>query len=164
MKNCPKCKENFNPSKFDRHRFCLKCRTWTEKRRYQKECPECGVLMQRKSHLCVSCHRKKKNYLFTGHTYLTKDGYKVINWKYNPSSDKSGKLFEHRYVMEKYLGRQLTEFENIHHKNGIRSDNRIENLELWIKPQPTGIKVEDAIIWAKKILELYGGYGVAVTQ
>lgn len=42
------------------------------------------------------------------------------------------------------------------YKNGIRSDNRLENLELWSKVQPTGARVENLVEWAKEILKLYG--------
>ena len=58
--------------------------------------------------------------------------------------------------MEQELGRYLHPFENVHHKNGIRSDNRPDNLELWIKVQPTGGRVKDIVKWAKEILSLYG--------
>lgn len=63
--------------------------------------------------------------------------------------------YQHRYEMEKLLGRKLLPQENIHHKNGVRHDNRIENLELWSYSQPSGQRVEDKVAWAKEILALY---------
>jgi len=79
---------------------------------------------------------------------LDANGYRVITI--------SGERFlEHRYVMEQFLKRKLFPGENIHHINGDRSDNRIQNLELWTTNQPSGQRVEDKIKWAEDFLLQY---------
>ena len=50
---------------------------------------------------------------------------------------------EHRYVMEQMLGRKLEPYETVHHKNGVRHDNRPDNLELWSTRHGRGQRVAD---------------------
>lgn len=81
--------------------------------------------------------------------------FKGQEWIGHPCADKYNRVFEHRLVMYNYLGRALYEGETVHHRNGIRDDNRIENLELWTKQHPPGQRVDDKIKWCIDFLKQY---------
>jgi|SRR5665213_2575424 len=84
-----------------------------------------------------------------------KRGYVIVWVPEHPRGARSKYVFEHILVMEASIGRWLVQGESVHHQNGVRGDNRIENLELWTRPQPTGIRVQDAVNWARTIIEMY---------
>jgi hypothetical protein len=73
----------------------------------------------------------------------------------HPNSNKAGYIMEHRLVMSNKLGRPLYEDENVHHINGNRHDNRLENLELWSHAQPAGQRAEDKLAYAVSMLRRY---------
>lgn len=62
-----------------------------------------------------------------------KSGYVLVKSQGHPSADKRGYVREHRLVVEKVLGRILDKNEIVHHKNGIKNDNRPENLEVVLR-------------------------------
>lgn len=88
----------------------------------------------------------------TGKPYLSADGYVLVSMPTHPEviarkgrGVRNNRMREHRIVMEEHLGRVLLPNENVHHKHGDRTDNKIENLELWVKIQPSGQRVSDLI-------------------
>ncbi len=92
----------------------------------------------------------------SGKGFKRKEGYIYFLKKGHPNAAKSGYIAEHVFIMSEYLRRPLNGKETIHHKNGIRDDNRIENLEIWSHSHPFGQRVEDKLEWCKEFLDLYG--------
>lgn len=88
--------------------------------------------------------------------FVNGNGYVLVWAPDHPDAYRpTNRIPEHRLVMEEMLGRRLLPGENVHHKNGVRHDNRQSNLELWITQQPKGQRVEDLLTWAYEIIERY---------
>jgi uncharacterized protein (DUF1330 family) len=80
----------------------------------------------------ISKNRKGKNTgssnpMWKGGEFITTFGYKMVKTDNHPFAYK-GYVREHRLVVEKHLGRFLNKDEEVHHRNGNKLDNRIENL------------------------------------
>ena len=89
--------------------------------------------------------------------YKTPEGYIYVTVPEHPYANSARRYGYHRIVMERVLGRYLTADENVHHKNGIKSDNRRANLELWTRSQPSGTRVRDKLEWAREFCKRYEG-------
>lgn len=127
----------------------------------------CGRRKQKSSARCEVCWRLLQagpsNGNWRGGTTRHNAGYVMRKTPGHPRGGKSGYVFEHILVVEELLGRHLHPAETVHHRNGVRDDNRPENLELWTRPQPSGIRACDAIAWAREILARYEGPDTTAT-
>lgn len=105
---------------------------------------------------CGANYKGENHYGWKGGRRTDKSGYVYVKVQNHPFSTAKNEILEHRLVMEKHIGRYLLPTEEVHHKNTIRDDNRIENLELWSKSHPAGARAEDLVSFAREILETYG--------
>ena len=171
-------------SQFRAHVFCSKACYWSSPYRAQlvadansrrfpdggtleRPCEQCGETVRRFqsqfrkqafcSPACRQLHRETNPA-----RQVTSSGYvKVYIGRGKPGADGAGHILEHRKVIQEFLGRPLLPTENVHHRNGDRTDNRLNNLELWNRSQPSGQRVEDKLAWARQLIAQYEGTPLA---
>lgn len=88
--------------------------------------------------------------------HVNRAGYRLAYAPDHPMAQRNGHVLEHRLVMALALGRSLEPNESVHHINGNKLDNRLENLELWLKAQPAGQRARQLVEWAREIERRYG--------
>ncbi len=131
-------------SKIDRQRYNARC-----------SCGYVGIvwISSVRSGRSLNCKRCKYRKKINRAPWGNRRGYMVRNLE--TINGTRYELTEHRLVFEQHLGREIKEGESVHHINGIKNDNRIENLELFLVKQPYGQRPEDLLKWAYEIIERY---------
>lgn len=167
-KSCSSCyllKKKYNtltPNHWEK--ICSICSlNFTSKNGYKKFCDACKEKYNLKPHIVKNrrAHNQPLDYIpkhkaKNGEGHLAKSGYRYLTKCGHPNCGRYGRILEHIFIMSEHLRRPIRKNEIIHHKNGIKHDNHIDNLELWHKGHPIGQRLEDKLNWAKTLLEEYG--------
>ena len=124
-------------------------------RRWQFKC-DCGNEIKRTLNDVRRGHQRTcgKSHRNIGTKRIAR-GYVYIYKPKHPNADSWGWIGEQRLVMSENLNRRLTPNETVHHKNGIKTDNHIENLELWVESHPKGQRIKDMVDFCIALLKEY---------
>jgi|APSaa5957512622_1039677.scaffolds.fasta_scaffold26741_4 hypothetical protein len=125
--------------------------------KHKISCGLCSMHYARlKKHGKVGVSHSKKRPNGMGH--ISNDGYHYFYKPEHPNAYKNGKVAAHVLVMTEIIGRPLCVGESVHHKNGIKTDNSPDNLELRTSFHPTGQSIKEMVDFCKSYLDKYENY------
>ena len=138
VKKCLICRKQYERNKKYSDRQCIKSRSCSRKCAARLRAIEHPITQERREFLRKIATGRKQSEETKIKRGIYKTGKDRHNWKGGVHLDKrDGYLREcrskrriHRKVVEEYLGRKLEKWEHVHHKNGIKTDNSIINLEI----------------------------------
>ena len=129
--SCETCKKAYHPWRKDRpSRYCSSaCMPGVKRQIPDQACANCGNMFRptnwTRSYCSRHCYKTAKR-----GRVKAPGGYIAVYQPDHPNAWHNGNIFEHRLVMEEALGRLLESHETVHHINGNKEDNRLENLQL----------------------------------
>ena len=123
------------------------------------KCEVCGKKIAYRATRCNKCRDRSgsKNPKWIGGKVKTHEGYIQVLCADHPNKNNRGYVLEHRLLMEKKIGRPLTNNEIVHHKNGNVSDNRISNLILCTPSEHAKIHYKEKLCRGSAIITKTGG-------
>jgi len=123
----------------------------TNLRRSLRGTKSCGCILTESN----QSRRGPKSAAWKGGKHKNAKGYIDILDHAHLNANSKGYVKEHVKVMSEYLKRPLKANERVHHKNGIKDDNRIENLELWAASHPKEQRVSDMLPFCTNYIQTY---------